>query len=290
MAHAPELSIVVASWSSDESLERCLCSLEPQWAGAEVIVATNRASGRLEARYPEARFLRGPGQASVPALRTLGANAAGGRLVALIEDHAATGTRWAAALREAHRAGFGIIGGPVENGLTSRAVDWALYWVEYGCYMPPMRGGSVPRVSGLNVAYDRELLLSCREVWRESLQENEVNDALRVRGHTPHLAPDAIVESYLPMTFGYGMRHLCEGGRHFASYRASRCSTAKRAALVLASPLVPAILFARLARSIAGRRPGRLLQLLRAVPFVALLLGAWGWGEAKGYVAGMTGR
>ena len=123
MADAPDLSIVVASWSSDESLERCLARLVPQWGGAEVIVATNRPGGALEARYPQARFLRGPERANVPLLRRLGADAARGRLVALIEDHAAAGGRWAAALREAHRAGFPVIGGPVENGLTSSAMS-----------------------------------------------------------------------------------------------------------------------------------------------------------------------
>ena len=290
MADAPDLSIVVASWSSDESLARCLASLAPQWDGAEVIVATNRPGGQLERRCPHARFLRGPDGANVFQLRTLGAAAARGRLVALLEDHAAAGPRWAAALRDAHRAGHGIIGGPVENGLRLRAVDWALYFVEYGYYMPPMPGGPAPRLSGLNIAYDRELLRSCRDIWQESLQENEINDALRAKGGALHLAPDAVVESFLPMTLGFGMGHLRDGGRHFARYRASHCSDAKRLLWALASPLVPAVLFLRLARGIAWRRPGRLFELLRALPFLALVLGAWGWGEATGYLIEERGR
>ena len=290
MAGAPQLSIVVASWSSDESLARCLASLAPQWDGAEVIVATNRPGGELERRHRHARFVRGPDGATVFRLRTLGAEAARGRFVALIEDHAAAAPRWAAALIGAYRAGHRIVGGPVENGLRSRAVDWALYFVEYGYYMPPMPGGPAPRLSGLNIAYDRDLLHSCREVWKETLQENEINDALRAQGHALHLAPDAVVESYLPMTLGYGMGHLRDGGRHFARYRAARSSAARRIAWVLASPLVPAVLFLRLARGIAARKPARLLQLVRALPFLALVLGAWSWGEATGYFAGVRAR
>lgn len=255
-----------------------------------MIVATNRAGGELERRYPQARFLRGPQGATVPRLRTLGADAARGRLVALLEDHAAASPCWAIALREAHRAGHRIIGGPVENGLQSRAVDWALYFVEYGFYMPPMLKGPVPRLSGLSIAYDRELLRSCHDVWKETLQENEVNDALRAQGHVLHLAPDAAVDSFLPMTLGYGMGHLRDGGRHFARYRAARSSGAKRLAWALASPLVPAVLFLRLVRGIAARKPARLLQVVRALPFLALVLGAWSWGEATGYFAGVRGR
>lgn len=290
MAEAPDLSIVVASWSSDESLARCLASLAGQWESAEVIVATNRDGGALERRYPHARFLRAADGASVFRLRSMGADIARGRLVALLEDHAAAGPRWAAALCEAHRAGCVIIGGPVENGLTARAVDWALYFAEYGNYMPPMPRGPAPRLSGLNIAYDRELLRSCREVWKDTLQENEINDALRAKGHALHLAPDAVVESFLPMTLGYGMGHLRDGGRHFARYRAAHSSGAMRVAWALASPLVPPVLFMRLARAIARQRPARLVELVRALPFLVLLLGAWGWGEATGYFLGMRGR
>lgn len=290
MAETPDLSIVVASWSSDESLARCLTSLAPQWDGAEVIVATNRPGSELERLYPQARFLHGSDGATVFQLRMLGADAARGRLVALLEDHAAAGPRWATALRAAHRAGHGIVGGPVENGLRSRAVDWALYFVEYGFYMPPMAAGPAPRLSGLNIAYDRELLRSCREVWRESLQENEINDALRTQGHALHLAPDAVVESFLPMSLGYAMGHLRDGGRHFARYRASRCSRTMRLVWALASPLVPVVLFLRLVRGVASRRLARLGPLIRALPFLALVLGAWGWGEATGYIAGGRNR
>ena len=286
MAAAPELSIVVASWSSDESLACCLASLAPQSDGAELIVATNRQGGKLELCYPQARFLCGPEAATVFRLRTLGADAARGRLIALLEDHCAAGPNWAAALREAYWAGHRIVGGPVENGLRSRAVDWALYFVEYGFYMPPMPAGAAPRLSGLNIAYDRDLLRSCRNVWRESLQENEINDALRAQGHTLHLAPDAVVESFLPMSLGYGMGHLRDGGRHFARYRASRCSSTMRLVWALASPLVPAVLFLRLVRGVVSRRPARLVPLVRALPYLALLLGAWGWGEATGYLIG----
>lgn len=281
---------MVASWSSDASLARCLASLASQSDGVEVIVATNRAPHELERRYPRARFLRGPDGATVFRLRALGADAARGRLVAFLEDHAAAGPRWAAALREAYGAGHRIIGGPVENGLQSRAVDWALYFVEYGYYMPPMRGGPAPRLSGLNIAYDGALLRACRDVWKEALQENEINDALRARGHTLHIAPEAVVESFLPMTLGYGMGHLRDGGRHFARYRASRCSAARRLVWALGSPLVPAVLFLRLAHAIASRRPVRLFQLLRALPFLTLVLGAWGWGEATGYLATVRER
>ena len=85
----PDVSVVVASFSGEAVLRHCLESLEPQAAGAEVIVATDvEASGisRLEARYPGFRFVRAPRGTSVFRLRALGIDQASGRLVALTED------------------------------------------------------------------------------------------------------------------------------------------------------------------------------------------------------------
>lgn len=287
MADNFDLSIVVASWSSDESLSRCLESLAPQWADAEVIVATNRDGGELERRFPHAKFVRGPDGATVFRLRAIGAAVAHGNLIALLEDHVMAGPQWATAMRDAYHLGQRIIGGPIENGFRSRAIDWALYFVEYGYYMPPMQSGIAPRLSGLNIAYDRELLFSCQDIWANTFQEKSINDALGAMGHTLYLAPNALVDSYLPMTLAYGMAHLRDGGHQFALYRASNCSRVKRFIWVLASPLVPGVLFLRLAQAVVFRRPERMIQLLWASPMLVLVLGAWAWGESTGYLAAM---
>jgi hypothetical protein len=50
-----DVSVVVASFSGEAALGRCLESLEPQAAAAEVVVATDAgagAVGRLRERFP----------------------------------------------------------------------------------------------------------------------------------------------------------------------------------------------------------------------------------------------
>ncbi len=120
----PAISVVVASWSGEDSVSRCLDSLEPQWGSAEVIVALNgpaSVAGRLEKRYPTVRFVRGPHDASVFELRTLGAEQAHGQLIALTEDHTTVSPQWVEALCAAHGEGHDIVGGPVDNGRVERA-------------------------------------------------------------------------------------------------------------------------------------------------------------------------
>lgn len=283
---APRLSIVVAAWSGEGLLLPCLASIEPQTREAEVLVAANSPVAEAQRRYPSFRFLRGADGADVFRLRALGAGAAEGRVVALIEDHVTVSPGWADALLAAHSQGHGIVGGPVENGLTEGALDWALYFCEYGLHMPPVAEGPVGVVSGLNVSWDRSLLAGCRDVWAEALHENEVNDRLRSAGHTPHMAPRAEVASHLPMTLGGAMSHLFGGGNQYARYRCTQTSRLGRMKWILVSPAVPFVLLVRIARRVAARDRSRLRHLARGAFHFALVLGAWSVGEAWGYLQG----
>jgi hypothetical protein len=285
----PFASVVVAAWAGEKATRRCLESLEPQWADAEVVLATNAgddAVARLSARFPRARVVRGGSGSDVFVLRALGAAAARGRLVAVTEDHVTFGPTWLEALRAAHAAGHGVLGGPVENGNRSSAYDWALFFAEYGVHVPPVVEGPVVAVSGLNVAYDRELLRGCADAWRRTLEEGRVNDALRARGHEPWMVPRALVVSHLPFTPRQAMGHLLAGGRQYGSYRVSRCGAASRLLLLAPSPLVLVVLLVRIVRRVAARDRRLLPPLVRSLPWLIVLLLAWTAGEATGYATG----
>jgi hypothetical protein len=271
---SPAVSIVVASFSGRDALGRCLDSLAGQTSRAEVIVSTNLPSSavfEIRAAHPRTVFLEAPAEASVFELRSRGINRASAPLVLLTEDHTTVGPGWVAALQRALEQGAVAAGGAVDNGNTHRTYDWALYFCEYGSYMPPVVSGPVGALSGINVGYRREALLACREVWRDAL----------VQG--------AEVKSHLEFGLREAMVHLRSGGRHFGAYRTFGRPFARRLSWMLASPAVPVVLFVRLVRRIAERRPDRLRLVFQSVVYVALLLGAWSWGEALGTLFGSVG-
>lgn len=287
---SPDLSVVIASFTSGQALARCLESLAPQLDGgisAEVIAAASlppAVLGNLEEQFPKVRFLAGPMDADVFRLRSLGVQKATGRQITLLEDHVTVAPGWLAAMALAHRQGSLIAGGPVDNGNTERAYDWALYFVEYGLYMPPWQGGPASILSGINVAYDRALLESCRSVWEEALRENEVHDALWAAGHGLHQVPEAWVKSHLEMSLSTAAAHLFVGGRHFGRYRKSQARGFARLFWPLVAPAVPLVLAVRMVRRIIRRQPRRLLKLLAGMPYFLALLLAWSAGEAQGYL------
>ncbi len=282
----PRLSVVIASWSGKKALIRCLQSLMPQAGGAEVIVAFRGISDLaavLASGFPGVRFVRGPADASVFLLRTLGVHETRGRLIAMLEDHSAVCAGWAQAILDAHSAGAKICGGPIENDAESKSYDWALYFAEYGIYMPPIPPGNTSILSGVNIAYDRETLLSCRQVWQSVFYETDVNAVLGNAGHKLYMLPKACVTSRLRMPIREAMEHLFIGGIHFGNFRKAQSGPLARRLWVIAAPAVPLVLLLRIIRLTFARRPARLLQIIRALPYLLLLLGAWSAGEAKSY-------
>lgn len=285
---APEFSVVVASFSGETALARCLESLEAHAPSAEVVVALNQSAqvvDRLAARFTQTRFVRCEEGLSVFRLRVRGLNRARGRKIALIEDHCTVGPGWLAAIEKGLAAGHGAVGGPIDNGLVERIYDWSLYLCEYSEYMPPLPEGPAAALLAANVSYNREALWACRATWQEAFYDNEVHDALRAAGYQIHLAAEACVASHLAMTLPQAMSHLFAGGRRFGGYRKSMSSPARRLFWACASPLVPLVWLGRIMRRVAARRPGRLPTLALGLPYAACMLLAWAAGEAVGYLS-----
>lgn len=282
----PRLSVVVAAFSGEAALARCLQSLLPQREIGEIVVATTGAVGpSLPPSSPPTRFHLASPNASVFALRSVGVEDAHGECVALIEDHCTASAGWARALLDAHAGGHAIVGGPVEAASPIGLFPFALHLCEYIAHLPPLAEGPTKILSGLNVSYRRDVLETCHEVWRHAFHENEVHDALRARGTgLLHRASGATVTAHLAFTPEEAMRHLYDGGRHFGEHRI-RESPERRLVLRLAAPAVFLILLTRLFVTLGQRRPRWLPLALAALPYETALIGAWSLGEARGYWA-----
>jgi hypothetical protein len=283
----PAQSVVVASFSGETALERCLSSLLPAAAGAEIVVATNvspTAVTRLTARFPAGRFFTFPPETNVFQLRSRGLEQAHGQWIALLEDHCTVPSNWLAGLRAAHDAGHLVVGGPIDNG-THNLYGWALYLCEYCAYMPPVSEGRVRALLAANTSYSAPTLAACRAVWQDAFYDNEVHDALLAAGHTLYLAENARVESHLRLTLLEATAHLFAGGRRFGGYRKARASSWQRGLWLLAGPAIPAVLLARIFRRLWSRRADRLGTVLLGLPYLLCLVLAWAAGEALGYLA-----
>ena len=301
---SPVLSIVVGIVSdTTEAFPRadllidCLDALTKQ-VGAppyEIIVPhLERVEGldATKARFPDVRFLPMPdvvarvgGREHHDVLRARGLAAASGELIGLLEDHARPDTRWAASVVAAHRQGHAAVGGAIENAV-DRALNWAVYYCDFGRYQNPVPVGDTPSASDANVTYKRSELEGVRSVWQHTFNEILVNGALKSAGKTIALDPQVIVyQNRRGLSLGAALRERFAWGRSYAATRRSTLTIPQRFTYAALSPILPAVLLTRMARTSWQR--GSFATFGRALPLIGMLLATWSVGEGVGYLLGV---
>jgi len=298
-----KLSVVVTIVDGGTALERCLHALTEQDRppAMEVLVPYDRSRDEvaiLAERFGGVRFLAmgvvrterplrsAAGQHELfDRRRAAGLAAATGDVIAIVEDRGVPRSDWARSVVAAHRDPAAVIGGAVENGRPN-LLNRAVYYCDFGRYQLPVPEGRAPYVTDVNVAYKRSALDSTAPLWRERYHETTVHWELERRGEELRLTPTMVVDQQRDgLTLGGLVRERFWWGRLFAWTRVRHVGRGRRWVYVVMTPLLPAVMMARLVtgRIVRRREVGRLLL---AGPVVAILLIAWAAGEAVGYLTG----
>ena len=302
-----KLSVIVTLVDGGAALRRCLTSLESQEGAPplEIIVPYDATVGDMsvfEQEFPSCRFINGgtltsrtdpysfSGQHELfDRRRAVGLAEATGDLVGMVEDRGVPRPDWAAKIVRAHEAPHACVGGGVENG-RDRILNWAVYFCDFGRYQPPFEPRVAPYVTDVNLAYKRSALNTTRAEWSQRYHETSVHWALQRAGETLWLTPDIVVDQIRDdLSLKRLLAERVAWGRLFAYTRAREVSSAKRIALTLLAPVLPLVLFARLARQRLAKRVSR-SSFLKASLAVAVLLMAWSFGEMLGYATGREQR
>jgi len=304
----PQLSVVIG-FSSDtnapvanaDRLAECLEALTRQVDAPELEIIVGHHEPiegleRVKRRFPSVRYLSSPDVVKlvggrehhdVPRARAIAV--ATGEIIGLLEDHELPDRRWAASVVAAHRQPHAGIGGAIENGV-DQALNWAVYYCDFGRYQNPVPEGETTFASDANVTYKRADLERVRPVWKDAYREVPVNDALRSLGKTISLDPDMIVyQNRRGLSFGTALRERFSWGRSYGVTRSTWLTMPKRLALAALSPLLPPLLLFRIGRR-AWERKTHFAEFVRAVPFLIPLLISWTLGEAAGYLAPRRGQ
>ena len=292
-------TVVVASFSPVETLCNCLDSLLIGAPGAEIIVSTCLTEVQvdpLKTIYPSIFFeisqeetepekikLR---ETRVFRLRAAGVKLAKGNVIAMIEDHCEVDSNWLLNMEKALEQGTVIAGGAIRNGDEQGLFKCALYWAEYAAMMPPFFNTSITYVSAVNSAYKRDLLFSCVDIWRNGFYDNEVHDALIAEGASLTLVGGSTVKTKLPFTRTQAIMHLYSGAIRYGSHRVGKKWHVERIIRLPATLLVPWVLTYIIFRNVRLRRPDQTGKFIMSLPWLLLLLSAWGAGELWGTLRG----
>ena len=287
------LSVVVPSVNAVDDLERTLSALERESSGVPLdIIVVNRLGDvirtAVHARFPRARVIDVPADATIPAMRMMAFDTARGDFVAVIEDHVIVPKGWARALIDAETAERAaapqqeaIVGGSVENAATNRVVDWAAFLCEYSHCINPMPAGPSDWVTGNNVIYPRALLERYRARLSADQWENHLHGMMRADGVQLVAHPEIVVghEKYYSVWEYLSQRYLY--ARSYAGARVAGASLAKRIAFGAASAALPPVLFWRTVSRVLAKGRHR-AELVKSLPLLAVFVCAWAAGEVVG--------
>ena len=284
---SPKLSVVVASVNGLPYLADCLDALHERASGAEVVVAdwTNEPTRALvRRRFPQVRLLSFDEPMAVPELRAAGIFASDAPYVALIEDHCNVREGWADRIVAAHEAGRSVVGGSIRNFPFRRVRDWAAFFCEYSRYMEPAPAGAVDDLPGMNVSYDRRALEAIDDLLRAGRWESWLHARLLESGFELWCEPAAVLDHAKDFGFREFLSQRYHYSRSYAGMRNAELG-AKRALYVLGAPLIPPLMYARIAKNVLARRRHR-RELALATPLILLYMTVWAGGEAIGYTFG----
>ncbi len=284
-----DFSVVIAAWNGVSLLHDCLLSLEKQIekGGAEVIVVSNFETGisENEKRFPFAKHIVLSEKTTVPELRTRGILETRGAIVALLEDFCTSDCKWRGEIEKAHEKSYSIVGGVIENSSRMTALNWAVYFYDYGKYMLPVSSGVTDTLSGMNVSYKREVLDLLRENYENGFFEFFIHEEFKRRKHQLYLMPSVVIFHNKNYDFKRVSVQFYHQARSFAARRVVSFPLSKRFSFLLASLTLPILLPARVVlRTISKKRHFK--ELLKSVPFLLILMSVWAFGEFCGYLYG----
>jgi hypothetical protein len=248
----------------------------PDGEAARQVVADESAFASV--RVVEVDALVPLGRARATAVR-----AATAPFVFLGETHSFAERGWAEALLARHGEGWSVVVPGIANANPRGVLSWAGLLLDYGTWLQDRPPSELRYWPLNNSSCRRAALLECDDDLERGLSYgDQLLLALRAKGHRVYFEPRAVLSHLNISRFRFWLDERWVGGVLVARHRSRDWSRAKRAAYVLGSPLIPFVLFGRVA-------PGAVAAIrARALPLTTLavmLLGAaaHGLGELVGY-------
>jgi hypothetical protein len=276
----PTLSIVVAVKDGASNLATLLGALKDREDNTEVILCWAGPASCNEA-VTQFSF---PAEALVPTLWSECILRARGSRVALTTAQFVPACDWLERLHAADLRRWVGMGGAIDNDPAASARNWAIFFLRYSAFAPPLPAGETDEIAADNAVYDRAAILEHADLLRQGFWEPSFHRRFRDAGKKLALDPDLVVVHHGSVSARSFARQRHLHGRAYGIERAERASFGRNLLLLLSGPMVLPLLLIRIVARIA-RRPRYRAKLLIAFPWLVRFTFAWATGEAAGYTS-----
>ncbi|MEO8454766.1 MAG: hypothetical protein ABI454_06375 [Sphingomicrobium sp.] len=278
----PKLSIVVAVRDGAANVPALLDALKDRRSDGELILCCAEPCSAGE--YDAELQLSFPAETLVPSLWSEGILRARGSRVALTTGQFVPADDWLERLRAADLDRWVGVGGAIDNDPAASARNWALFFLRYSAFAPPLPAGETEEIAADNAVYDRAAILEHPDLLRLGFWEPSFHRRFRAAGKKLALDPKLLVVHHGTVSGRSFARQRYLHGRAYGIERAERASFVRNLLLLLSSPLVPPLLLLRIVDRII-RRPRYRAMLFTAFPWLVRFTFAWAAGEAAGYAS-----
>ena len=288
MQQSPTLSIVVAVKDGESNLPALLEALGGRAADTEIVICSTEPTPAVDARG-NVTAIRLPDETLIPSLWSVGIARACGRRVALTTSQFVPRSDW---LERLHRADLGHwvgIGGAIDNDPEASARNWAIFFLRYSAFAPPLKAGETDEIAADNAVYDRAAIMEHPDLLQEGFWEPSFHRRFRAAGKKLMLDPDLVVIHHGTVSARSFADQRYLHGHAYGVERAERGGIARNLLLLISSPLIAPLLLTRIVSRIA-KRPAYRVKLLPAFPWLVRFTLAWALGEASGYVSALGAR
>ncbi len=297
----PDLSVVIVTPGRFANIRRTVASLRAQTVRQRielVVVApddaalTDADAGEWAGFHSVAKVAVGP-ISNVDHAAAPGLLRASAPVVASVEDHAFPEPDWAERLLQAWGQGepWGAVGSAVLNANPDSGLSWTNMLIAYGQWRQDRPPGPIDWLPAHNVSLRRDLIDSYADELPTLLgREGLLLKKILAAGHRFGFAPQARIHHLNPSTLSATAVLRFDAGRLYGARRRAeeRWTAAKRAAYVLAGPLIPFLRFRRLHGELLGRnRPREAAGGTTPALFLGLVFDAA--GQMAGYATGAGG-
>jgi glycosyltransferase involved in cell wall biosynthesis len=286
-----EISVVIASVESEQSIPACLESVRTAVGGlrAEVFVvdASRDPSASIAEKYlGDKKVLRREPGTLTPELWATGIRETTGRVVVLTTAHFSVEPVWAVSLSSVLDETEIGAAGSLELADETSITDWAVFYLRYSEFFqePEQIQRGVPGIPADNAAYSGDAIRRFVNSSPDGFWEVEFHRQMHAAGKSLAFVPGATARYCRSFPFLTIADHRFHHGRHSGAWRVSR-NAQSAARVVFATPVVPFALALRVwrrVRPVARHRQ----RFLRSLPVFLVLATMWALGEAVGALAG----
>ena len=229
LPHYPRVSVVVCAYNAERTMEACLASLEKlNYPDYEVIVVNDGSTDRtleISERFPYCRIISQPNK-GLSVARNVGADAAGGEIVAYTDSDCVADPDWLTYLvAKMETAQLMACGGPNFPPPEDSLVPAAVAVSPGGPTHVLLSDDVAEHIAGCNMAFRRDVLLRMGgfdPIYRAAGDDVDICWRFQDAGYTIGFSPAAVVwhfrrntvKAYIGQQRGYGKAEALVYSKH----------------------------------------------------------------------------